>query len=89
MRVYEHVGCTEYCKDFTVVLKMIDVIDKKQMYDRVITGNENASIDWNYSKSLFLMSFKCLFCVLLWIFYVYMSLKMLSGCFGTRSGSSW
>jgi len=32
-RVYDHAGCTEYCKDFTVALKMIDVIDKKQMYN--------------------------------------------------------
>jgi len=37
-RVYYHAGCTEYCKNFTVALKMIDVIDKKQMYDSVITG---------------------------------------------------
>jgi len=43
MRVYGHVGCTEYCKDFTVALKMIDVINKKQMYDGAITGKENAS----------------------------------------------
>jgi len=28
-RVYYHAGCTEYCKSFTVALKMIDVIDKK------------------------------------------------------------
>ena len=28
-RVYYHAGCTEYCKNFTVALKMIDVIDKK------------------------------------------------------------
>jgi len=27
-------------KYFTVALKMIDVIDKKQMYDSVITGKE-------------------------------------------------
>jgi len=33
-------GCKEYCKDFTVALKIIDVIDKKQMYDSVITGNK-------------------------------------------------
>ena len=37
-RVYYHAGCTEYCKNFTVALKMIDVIDKKQMHDSVITG---------------------------------------------------
>jgi len=37
-RVHDHAGCTEYCKDFTVNLKMIDVIGKKQMYESVITG---------------------------------------------------
>ena len=26
---------------------MIDVIDKKQKYDSVITGKENASKEWN------------------------------------------
>ena len=36
-------GCTEYCKDFTAALKTIDVIDKKQMYDSVITRKEYAS----------------------------------------------
>jgi len=25
MRVYDHVGCTEYCKDFTVDLEVVDV----------------------------------------------------------------
>jgi len=30
-RVYDHAGCKEYCKDFTVALKIIDVIFKKQM----------------------------------------------------------
>jgi len=28
-RVYDHAGCTDYCKDFTVALKMIDVFNKK------------------------------------------------------------
>jgi len=36
--VYYHAGCTEYCKNFTVALKMIYVIDKKQMHDSIITG---------------------------------------------------
>ena len=30
--------CRKYWKHFTVVLKMIDFIDKKQMCDSVITG---------------------------------------------------
>jgi len=37
-RVSFHVGCTEYCKNFTVALKMIDVIDKKTKHDSVTTG---------------------------------------------------
>jgi len=48
-RVYDHTGCREYYKDFTVALKMFDVLNKKQMYDSVITGKENASKDWNLS----------------------------------------
>jgi len=41
--VYGHAGCKEYCKDFTVALKIMDVTDKKQMHDSVFTGQENAS----------------------------------------------
>jgi len=37
-RVYYHAGCTEYCKVFSVALKIIYVIDKKQMHHSVITG---------------------------------------------------
>jgi len=44
-RIYDHAGCKEYCEDFTVALKMIDVFNKKQMYDSAITGKENASKD--------------------------------------------
>jgi len=33
----------KYWTDFIVALKMINVINKKQMYDSVITGKENAS----------------------------------------------
>jgi len=36
-KVYYHAGCTKYCKNFTVAVKMIDVIDEKQMHDTVIT----------------------------------------------------
>ena len=43
MRVYGHAGFEEYCKDFTVGLKMFDVFYKRQVYDSVITGKENAS----------------------------------------------
>jgi len=44
-RVHDHAGCKEFWKGFTVTLKMFDVFNKKQMYDHVITGNENASKD--------------------------------------------
>jgi len=30
-RVYDHTGYKEYCKEFAVALKIIDVIYKKQM----------------------------------------------------------
>ena len=45
--VYDHAGYREYCKDFTVALKIIDVIYKKQTWDSVITAKENASKDEN------------------------------------------
>jgi len=69
--VYDHAGCTEYCKYFAVAIKMINDIDKKQMYDSVIMRQENASKDWNCIISMFLMSL-CLFCVWLCMFYVFM-----------------
>jgi len=37
-RVYDHAGFKEYCKDFAVAIKMLDVFNKKQMHDSVITG---------------------------------------------------
>jgi len=55
-KVYYHAGCTEYCKNFTVPVKMIDVIDKKQMHDSVIVGNEYASKDWTCVISMLLTS---------------------------------
>ena len=45
MRVYDHAGYKDNCKDFTVALKIIDVIYKKQMQDSVITAKEIASKD--------------------------------------------
>jgi len=39
-RVYDHAGCKDIAK---VALKMIAVLNKKQMYDSVITRKENAS----------------------------------------------
>jgi len=51
-RIYYHAGCTEYCKSFTVALKMIYVIDKKMHYI-VITGKEYARKDWTCVISMF------------------------------------
>ena len=30
-RVYDHAKCKEYCKDFTVVLKVLDIFNKKKV----------------------------------------------------------
>jgi len=60
-RVYNQAGCTEKWKNFTVALKMINFIDKKQMYDSVTTEKENASKERNYIISLFLTSFNVYF----------------------------
>jgi len=40
---------------------MIDVIDKKQMYDSVITGKVNACKEWNCIVSMFLKRFNVCF----------------------------
>jgi len=59
---------------------MTNFIDKKQMYDSVITGKENASQEWNYILLIFLTSFivyfvfgyACFMCICLkttiWLF---------------------
>ena len=62
-RVRDHAGYKEYWNDFTVALKIIDVIYKKQMQDSVITGKENASKDWNCTiiSLMFLTSFNIYF----------------------------
>jgi len=88
-RVYYHVGCTEYCKNFTVALKMINVIDKKQMHDSVNTGNEYASKDWTCVISMFwrvlIIWLMSILSVVVHVLCVYAS-KLLSGFFGTRYG---
>jgi len=90
-RVYYHAECTEYCEYFTVVLKMIDVIDKKQMHDSVIMGKEYASKDWTCVISMFLTSFiyfacgcACFMCICVRTAYL-----GFSDYFGTRSGILW
>jgi len=78
-RVCDRAGCTEHCKDFTAALKMIDIINKRQMYESVITGKENTSNYWNlYYIIVFheFQYFRHFLCV-----YV---LKQLSGFFGTK-----
>jgi len=79
-RACDHAGYTEYCKYFTVALKMIDVIDKNQMHDSVIAGKENASEDWNCIISMFLTRFKVYFGFGLHVLCVY-ALKLLSVIF--------
>jgi len=80
-RVYYHSGCIEYCKNLTAALKMIDVIDKKQMHDSVVTGKVYASKDWTCVISMFLTRFDvyfvcgcaCFMCICLkidiWLFW--------------------
>ena len=64
---------------------MIDVIDKKQVYNKVIMGKENASKDWNCIISMFLTSFNvyfvfgyaCFMCICLkttiWLFLTFLA----------------
>ena len=61
MRVYGHAECEENCKDFTFALKIFDVFYKKQVYDSVITGEENTSKDWNCIVSMLLTHFNICF----------------------------
>jgi len=60
-RVYHHAGCTEYCKNFTVALKMVGVIDEKQMPESAVTPNEYASKDWTCVISMVSTSFNVYF----------------------------
>jgi len=72
--VYDHAGCKEYCKDFSVALQIFDVFNKKQMYDRIITGKENASKNWNCILPMFLTSVNIFFCLVMHVLCVaYMS----------------
>jgi len=54
-------GVQNIAKNLLFALKMIDVIDKKQMHDSVITGKEYASKDWTCVISTFLTSFNVYF----------------------------
>jgi len=72
---------------FTVALKMIDVIDKKQMQGSVIAGKEYTSKDWTCVISMFLTSFNVYFvCGFACFACIGCVSKLLSGFFGTRYG---
>jgi len=89
-RVYNRAGCTKYWKDFTLALKMIDAIDKKHMYDSVVTGKENASEEWNCIISMYLKSFNIyfLFGYAYFMRRLYAS-KLLSGFFWDKVWLFW
>jgi len=59
---------------------MIDVIDKKQTYHKVITGKENASKQLNCITSCFWRVFMSILCLVTHVLCV-IALKLLSGFF--------
>jgi len=65
---------------------MLYVFNKKQMYDSVITGRENASRDWNCIISMFLTSFNTcsILCLVMNILCVYVlrPLPLFCTCLG-------
>ena len=77
-------GAKDISKHFTVALKLIDVIDEKQMHDSVITGKEYPFKDWTCVISMFLTSFNvyfvcgcaCFMCICLktaiWLFLAFL-----------------
>ena len=80
-RVYNHAGCIQYWKNFTVALKMINVVDKKQTYDSVMTRKENASKECNYiSMFLTWWVLMSILCLVMHVLCVY-ALKLLSDLF--------
>ena len=64
-----------------MTLKMIDVIDRKHIYDSAITGKENASEEWNCIISMSLTSFNVYFVFGFACFMCIYTLKLLSGFF--------
>ena len=74
-------GCKEYCKDFTVALKVFDVFNTKQQYNSVFTGKENASKNWNCILSMFLTSFNIYFCLVMHVLCVAHVSELLTGLF--------
>ena len=59
-RVYDHAECKEYCKDFTVALKLSMLLIRNKLW-QCIYGKENASKYWNCIISMFLASFNVYF----------------------------
>jgi len=81
--VYNHAGAQNIWKYFTFALKIIDVIDKKQMHGRVITGKENACKQWNCITvyRCFWRVLMSVLCLVMHVLCVYAS-KLLSGFLG-------
>jgi len=79
--VYDHAGCKEYCKDFTVLLKNFDI---KTTVRQCICGERKCFKNWNCMLSMFLTSFNIYFslepiCLRTAIWYIL-------ACFETRFG---
>jgi len=49
---------------------MFNIFNKKQMYDTVLMGQENASTNWNCIISMFLMSFNIYLCLVMHVLWV-------------------
>jgi len=85
-RILQRLYCRPKNYNFSII---IDVFDKKQMYDSVIMGKENAYKAWNCVISMFLTSFD--------VYFVYDNACFRCVCpkncylafFGTRSGFFW
>jgi len=82
-------GAQNIAKNFTVALKMIGVIDERQMPESAVTPKEYASKDWTCVISMvsttsftvyFVCGCACFMCI---------CLKTAIWLFGTRSGFFW
>jgi len=87
-RVYCHAGCTKYCENFTVALKMIYDIDKTKCTTVYLRGK-------NMLLNIGLVLYRCylpvlmsILCVFVHVLIVYTS-KLLSAFFCTRSVFFW
>ena len=87
-RVYCHAGCTKYCENFTVALKMIYDIDQTKCTTVYLRGK-------NMLLNIGLVLYRCylpvlmsILCVFVHVLIVYTS-KLLSAFFCTRSVFFW